>query len=353
MIDPALPLIDLHRHLDGNVRLETILDLGERHGLDLPGRDVESLRPHVCVQGCEPDVMAFIARFKWMREILVDADACRRIAYENVEDAQREGIDYLELRFSPWFMAERHGLRAEAVVEAVLDGLATGTRDFGVPVGAIGIISRTYGPAIGMQELEALLGFRDRIVALDLAGDEAAMPAGLFAEHFRRGRAAGWRLTAHAGEMAGPQSIRDAVETLGVTRIGHAVRLLEDPAVVQLLLERGVAIEANITSNVQTSAVSGYGRHPLRTFYRLGLTANINTDDPGISGIDLPYEYRIAAPLARLTSAHTRRSQEHALAMAFVGDSDRTAIRARALARLRAKHGTVEAAPRPEGGSCG
>src|SRR5512135_2092290 len=106
MLDPTLPFIDLHRHLDGSVRLETILDLGRRHNLPLPAWDVESLRPYVQVTTPRPGIMAFIARFKWMVGILVDYDACRRIAYECVEDLKREGIDYAELRFSPWFMAE-------------------------------------------------------------------------------------------------------------------------------------------------------------------------------------------------------------------------------------------------------
>src|SRR5439155_21277184 len=137
--------------------------------------------------------MAFIERFQWMREVMVNAEACRRIAYENVEDARREGLDYVELRFSPWFMAERHGLDPAAVVEAVVDGIEAGHRDFGVPVGVIGILSRTYGPAIAWQELAALLPQRERIVALDLAGDEARMPAERFIEHFRRARETGWR----------------------------------------------------------------------------------------------------------------------------------------------------------------
>ncbi len=121
-IDPHLPLADLHRHLDGSLRLETILDLGRRHGLDLPAWDVEGLRPHVQVTKSEPDLMSFLAKFKWLSAVLVDVDACRRIAYENVEDAAREGIDYVELRFSPAFMAETHELEVAAVVEAIADG---------------------------------------------------------------------------------------------------------------------------------------------------------------------------------------------------------------------------------------
>lgn len=123
MIDPSLTLMDLHRHLDGSVRLETILDLGRQHDLPLPAWDVEQLRPHIQMTQPEPDVMAYIAKFYWLTGVLADYQACQRVAYENVEDTQREGLDYVELRFSPWFMAEPHGLDPAGVVETVTDGV--------------------------------------------------------------------------------------------------------------------------------------------------------------------------------------------------------------------------------------
>src|SRR5882672_2811045 len=131
MIDPQLPLIDLHRHLDGSVRLATILELGKRHGVKLPGATLEELRPHVQVTERQPGVMAFIAKMLWMTAVLADDDACRRVARENVEDAKREGIDYIELRFSPWFMAEPHGLDPARVVAAVVEGVAEGAQATG------------------------------------------------------------------------------------------------------------------------------------------------------------------------------------------------------------------------------
>jgi len=123
MIAPDLPLVELHRHLDGSIRLSTILDLGLQHNLPLPARTLEGLRPYVQVSTPQPGVMAFIEKFEWMTGVLVNYDACRRVAYENVEDAFKEGIDYIELRYSPWFMAEAHHLRPEGVVEAVTDGI--------------------------------------------------------------------------------------------------------------------------------------------------------------------------------------------------------------------------------------
>ncbi len=326
MIDRTIPLIDLHRHLDGSVRLTTVLDLAEQHGIELPARNLEGLRPHVQVDGREPGVMAFIARFRWLREVMVSPEACRRIAYENVADARAEGIDYLELRFSPWFMAERHDLDPAAVTEAVVDGIAAGRRDFHLGVGLIGILSRTYGPVAARRELDALLTQRSRLVALDLAGDEQAFPAELFVEHFRIARDAGWGVTVHAGEAAGPESVWSSIRELGATRIGHAVRAVEDPRLLDHMRSRAIGIEANLTSNVQTSAVPSYAAHPLRRYLDDGLLASINSDDPSISGIDLRHEFEVAAPAAGLTARHARRAQECALEMAFLSPEDRRVL---------------------------
>jgi adenosine deaminase len=323
MIDPTIPLIDLHRHLDGNVRLQTILDLGHKHNIPLPAWDVESLRPYVQVTDPQPGIMAFISKFKWPMEVLVDYEACRRIAFENVEDAKNEGIDYIELRFSPWFMAQAHSLDPTGVVEAVVEGVESGQRRFGVRTNLIGIISRTYGPADCIKELEALLSQRGHIVALDLAGDEANFPGSLFREHFVRARDAGWQLTVHAGEVAGPQSVWQALRELGTKRLGHAIRAVEDPSLLDYMAEHHIGVESNLTSNVQTSCVPDYPSHPLKLFLERGILATLNTDDPGISGIDLPYEYNVAAPKAGLTNEQIRQAQQNALAIAFLSEEEK------------------------------
>ncbi len=328
-IDPSLPWIDLHRHLDGSVRLETILDLGRKHNLPLPAWDVESLRPHVQITEPQPGVMAFIAKFKWMVGVLVDYAAVRRIAYENVEDAQKEGLDYVELRFSPWFMAEPHHLRPAGVVEAVVDGVQAGIRDTGMRVKLIGILSRTYGPEIAWKELEALLTQREQLVALDLAGDEANFQGELFNKHIRRGRDAGWNITVHAGEAAGPHSVWHAVRQMGAARLGHAVYAAEDPSLLDYLAEQRIGIEANLTSNVQTSTVPDYPSHPLRRFLEHGILATINTDDPGISNITLAYEYDVAAPAAGLTPGQIRQAQSNALEVAFLTQEEKESLLAK------------------------
>jgi adenosine deaminase len=335
-IDPNYPLVDLHHHIEGSVRLETILDLGRKHNLPLPAWELEELRPSVQVSTQQPGVLAFLEKFKWTTGILVDADACRRIAYENVEDAKNEGIDYIELRFSPWFMAEANGLNPVAVVEAVIDGVRAAERDTGLRANLIGIISRTYGPETGWKELQALLQYRAQITALDLAGDEVHWPGSLFIDHFRAAWDAGWHVTVHAGESAGPESIWQALNELGAERLGHAVHAPEDRLLMDSIRHREVAIETNLTSNVQTSTVKDYASHPLRLFLEYSLCATINTDDPGISNINLAYEYDVAAPQAGIDADQIRLIQRNGLEAAFLSlDEKRALIEAR---RVNPRH---------------
>jgi len=329
LVDPALPFIDLHRHLDGSIRLETIIDLARENNIELPGTTVEEIRPHVQVTEPQPGLMAFIAKMLWGTRMLVNGEACQRVARENVEDAQREGIDYLELRFSAYFMAEPHQLDMAEVIEGVAAGIAEGVATTGVRVNLIGILSRTYGAEICYKELEALLAYRQHFVALDLAGDEANFPAPLFVDHFKKGRDAGWRITIHAGEAGGAQSVWDAIQLLGAERIGHGVRALEDPKLANDLAEKRVPIEANLTSNVHTSTVADLNSHPLRDMMAAGLVCSINTDDPGISAIDLRHEFEIAAPAAGLTREQIHQAQINALETAFLSKQEKQDLKSK------------------------
>ena len=181
-------------------------------------------------------------------------------------------------------MAMTHQLPVAGVVEAVIAGVREGCRDFGVEARLIGIMSRTFGEAACEEELDALLAHRDGITALDLAGDELGFPGALFMDHFRRARDAGWRITVHAGEAAGPESIWQAIRELGAERIGHGVKAVQDPKLMDFLAAERIGIESCLTSNIQTSTVSSLAQHPLKTFLDHGVLACINTDDPAVQG---------------------------------------------------------------------
>jgi adenosine deaminase len=337
MIDPTLPRIDLHRHMDGNVRLTTILELGAQHGIALPGTTVETLRPHVQVPGVMPDLVSWLEKLHWMMAVMADVDAVRRFARENVEDAQRDGLDYVELRFSPGFIARAHGLDPAAVVEAVVAGVAEGCAATGMLVNLIGILSRTYGPDACTGELEALLAHRDHIAALDLAGDEIAWPARLFTEHFWRARDAGWFITVHAGEAGDAASIWSALLDLGADRIGHGTHAIDDPELLDELARKRIGVEVALTSNVQTATVASYAAHPIKRFLAHGILATLNSDDPAVSGIDWTHELEVAAPAAGLDEAEIAVALDNALAVAFLSDAQRADVRAAAARRATAK----------------
>ncbi|CEO40615.1 adenosine deaminase [Photobacterium kishitanii] len=327
MINKDLPLTDIHRHLDGNIRPQTILELGQHFNIALPATEIEALRPHVQIVEAEPSLVAFLSKLDWGVAVLGDLDACRRVAYENVEDALNAQIDYAELRFSPYYMAMKHNLPVAGVVAAVADGVAAGCRDFGVKANLIGILSRTFGTQACQQELDALLSHKDQLVAIDLAGDELGQPGTQFISHFKQVRDAGLQITVHAGEAAGPESMWQAINELGAVRIGHGVKAVNDPKLMDYLAEHRIGIESCITSNIQTSTVANIAQHPVKAFLEHGILACLNTDDPAVEGIELPYEYEVAAPKAGLSNAQIRQAQINGLELAFLSAAEKQALR--------------------------
>lgn len=323
MIDKNIPLTDLHRHLDGNIRPQTILELGQQFQIQLPANALPELLPHVQVMDNQPDLLSFLSKLDWGVKVLGDLEACRRVAWENMQDAAQQGLDYVELRFSPFYMAMTHQLPLAGVVEAVIDGVQQGSRDFDLPAKLIGIMSRTFGQARCQQELDALLAHRDQITALDLAGDELGFPGELFVEHFKQARDAGWQISIHAGEAAGSSSIWQAIQTLGATRIGHGVKAVEDAKLLDYLAEHQIGIESCITSNLQTSTVADIRQHPLKTFLEHGILATINSDDPAVEGIDIQHEYLQAAPQTGLSEAQIRQAQQNGLSIAFLSAQEK------------------------------
>ncbi|AGH44574.1 adenosine deaminase [Paraglaciecola psychrophila 170] len=316
-----MPLTDLHRHLDGNIRPSTIWQLAQEFSIPLQQQNLEELIQATQVQFKTTDLLAFLQQMELGVSVLASEQACYRVAYENVEDAKRAGLTYVELRFSPVFMAQAHNLPIEQVVDAVVAGCKAGSKKFGVPVNLIGILSRSYGEATCYQELWALLRAKDDIVALDLAGDEKGFPAIRFKQHFKLARDAGWNITVHAGEADGPHSIWQAIDELGATRIGHSVAARKDPHLMDFMAKNDISIECCLTSNFQTGAFTDIAHHPIKTFIERGIVVTLNTDDPGVSGIEIADEYRLAREVVGLSAKQLAQIQLNGVEVAFAGDS--------------------------------
>lgn len=327
------PLVDLHRHLDGNINIDTIIELARQYHVELPTSDLHNLRPYVQVTEKEPDLLRFLSKLDIGVSVLGSADACYRVAQENVKSAFNAGLDYAELRFSPGYMAQSHQLPLPAVVEAVIDGVRQGMRVYPISIKLIGIMSRTRGPDACQEELEAILPFRHDIIAVDLAGDEMHFPCNLFTSHFSKVRDSGFHITVHAGEAAGPQSIRDAIKLLGAQRIGHGIQAINDPALMDYLAHYQIALECCLTSNLQTNSIQHLSQHPLKRFLQHGILATLNTDDPAVQGIDIRDEYITTGPLAGLTSQELCQLQRNGLQAAFIDKGERKELIARSRKR--------------------
>lgn len=329
MYDPTLPLVDLHRHLDGNIRPETIWQLAQQHQVALPVSAPEEVFALTQIQGRSNGLLDFLQKLDYGVSVLADEQACYRVAYENIQDLHLTGLDYAELRFSPWYMAQAYQLEMQAVIEAVVAGVQDGLKDFPVQAQLIGILSRTNGVDNCMAELQALLSCKQDIVALDLAGDEAGFPAPLFEQHFKLARDAGWQVTVHAGEAAGSQSIWDAIQLLGASRIGHSVAAIQDPALMDYMLAHDIVIESCPTSNFQTTAVPDLAHHPLPEFVRKGLLVTLNTDDPAVSAIDIKHEYQLAAQQLGLSIEQLRQIQRNGVKAAFLSEAEKQQLLAK------------------------
>lgn len=328
MTHQFIPTIDLHRHIEGSVRISTVIELSIKYGIALPAQTVEGLRPYIVASEPQNNLMDFLVpRMKFITNILHTYDDCRRIAYECVEDCKQEGMDYAELRFSPAFMAQTHALHPKGVAEAVIEGVEDATSAFHLKTKLIGTLDRSFGPDLAWDELMTILEYSDKFVGVDLAGDEASFRAELFSKHFQRVRDKGLHTTIHAGEAANAHSIWQAVKILKAERIGHGTSAIQDIDLMHYLRDQGIGIEANITSNYHSGAIFEIQDHPLKKMIQSGLLATINTDDPTLSGIDLSHEHEIAISIAGLSREELEVARLNSLRISFLSEVDKQLIR--------------------------
>ncbi|MCC6905568.1 MAG: adenosine deaminase [Anaerolineae bacterium] len=322
-----LPKIELHRHLEGSLRLGTLADIARQYKLKhIPGYRIEDFRQLVQIASDDkPQADVFLSKFAPLRLFYRSPEIIRRVAYEAVEDAARENIVYMELRFTPIALGREMGYPLGEVADWVIDAVEDAMRDYrSIKVRLIVSMNRHESVEIGEQIAGVALSRMNRgVVGLDLAGAENIYPGEPFAPLFRKAREAGLQATIHAGEWAGPESIREAIEVLGARRLGHGVRVLEDADVVRMTRDQGIAFEVCVTSNVQSGVSSRIAQHPLRTMYHLGLKTTINTDDPSISAINLTDEYVAAVRHLEFTMSDLRQHALNAAEHSFLPDDER------------------------------
>ncbi|MFI5494988.1 adenosine deaminase [Actinoplanes sp. NPDC051859] len=310
-----LPLIDLHRHLEGSIRSSTFLDLARRDGH--PFAQADRPRDELVASGPLGGLLPYLAKVDDQIGVIAGLGDWRRVAREAVEDAFNDGLDYVEFRFSPYFIEQRTSLDPLAVIDAVAAGVADGSAVTGLPVGLIATILRDLGPDAAVSQVTTFLARRDLFCGVDLAGNEAGYAADLFQPAFARVRDAGLHITVHAGEAAGPESVRAAVRDLGAERIGHGVRSAEDPMLMAELAAAGVTLEVALTSNTQTGAAPGYRQHQIHTLLAAGVPVTLNTDNPRVSDVTLSQEHALARYATGLSDQQLRTVAEQSVRAAF------------------------------------
>ncbi len=289
----GLPKVDLHRHLEGSLRISTLVEVARAHGLDIMGTG--QLRSLVQVHEGEPFTFQnFLSKFGTLRLFYRSPEIIGRITYEAIADAAADNVRHLDLRFTPVALSVSQGFSLAEVIDWVIDEAQRANRDFGITTNLIASINRHESVKIAEEVVQLAVDRKHKgLVGIDLAGNEAQFPARPYVGLFTDAKRAGLLISVHAGEWGGPGNVADAIVEFGAHRIGHGVRVMEDPHVVELARDCGCAFEVCVTSNYQSGVVTSLADHPLPRMLTAGINVTINTDDPSVSQIRLSDEYRL------------------------------------------------------------
>ena len=285
-----LPKTDLHVHLDGSLRLDTMLDLADDQGIALPADTPEGLAAALHCGENTGSLVEYLKAFDITLQVLQTEDALFRVAYELAEDAAAENVRYIEVRYSP-MLHTRGGLRLTAVVEAVLAGLWEAQKDHGIVANVILCGIRNISPESSVEMAQLAVAYKNRgVVGFDLAGAEYDYPAKHHVKAFKLVHNNNIAVTIHAGEAYGPASVHQAIHVCGAHRIGHGCRLREDGDLLHYVNDHRIALECCPSSNVQTGAVRDLRTHPLKLYHDLGLRVTVNTDNRLITNTSVSRE---------------------------------------------------------------
>jgi adenosine deaminase len=292
-----IPKVELHRHLECSLRLSTFIELATDLGMEIP-LTKEEIENEFLVTSPMLDLESVLKKFLRTQAVLHSEEILARITFEAIEDAVQEGIRILELRWAPTYVQQGHSnLNFEKIIRAVRSG-AQMAQNLPIAVGFLSIIQRNLPVPEADNIVDFTLEHKDFFVGMDLADNEVGFDPRLFEKAFLRARKSGLQITVHAGEADVPEAslnIKNSIEYLGAQRIGHGVQIYKDPFVMNLIRANSIPLELCLTSNWLTQAVSSLTTHPIRQLFDAKLPVTINSDDPGIFGIDLVHEYELLA----------------------------------------------------------
>jgi adenosine deaminase len=321
-----IPKVELHCHLEGAIRTPTIIDIARQYGQQLPTYDAAELDKHVKVFDQWRDLHAVLEAFSIARDCFVAPQVVERIAWELFEDAAAQNIKLLEVRFSPDWAFSGHGLDWDAALEALLRAKTRAERELGLATGLIAITSRSLGPDSCERTVDWSIRHAKHILGIDLADSERDFPLSEFLGSIEKAKEAGLKVTIHTGEDTPASFVTETIRLAAPDRIGHGIHIIEDPAAVELVIEKGITLEVNPWSNYLTSSVPTIEAHPLKKLFDRGVMVTINSDDPEVLDTNLNNEYWIAREVLGMSFEDIETCNHYALEASFLPEARRQEI---------------------------
>ena len=313
-----IPKTEIHCHLEGAIRTQTIIDIAKEYDLQLPAYDVSELDKHVKVYDQMQSLEAVLAAFAIFQNSITSPEVVERIAWELFEDAARQNIKLFEVRFSPDWAFHGHNLDWDACLDGLLRARERAEQAFDIAIGYIVITSRSMGPESCVKTVDWAIRHKEHLPAIDLADSERSFPLREFLRPVRKAKDAGLRVTIHTGEDTPASFVKEAIELASPDRIGHGIHAIEDMQFVELLKERDVTLEVNPWSNYLTNSVATIEEHPLKKLFDLGVKVTINSDDPEVLETNLNNEYRIAHEILGMSLEDIANCNRYACEASFI-----------------------------------
>lgn len=329
-----MPKIDLHRHLEGSLRLSTLQEIASQF---LPTL-LPNLHTQVQIQEKETaSALNFLAKFRALRKFYLSMDLVNRFVSECIQDAAAEGLVYLELRFSPAALTQSKPELISEVISCVVQSAEQASAQFVLPLGLIVCINRHESVELAEKIVDCAVPFRSQgIVGIDLTGDEMNFSAMPFQRVLQKAKATGLALTIHAGEWGSAGNIEEAITQLSADRIGHGVRIMEDQRVLNLARERKIPFEVCLTSNIQSGIFTNLESHPIQKMLAAGLNVTINSDDPQVSKITLSNEIENLVESFGFNMDQIQKLMLAAINASFLPATDQQIVRSNFLMRYKA-----------------
>lgn len=321
-----IPKTEIHCHLEGAIRTQTIIDVAREYNLKLPTFEASELDKRVKVFDQLRDLQAVLDAFAIFQNSITSPAVVERIAWELFEDCARQNIKLFEVRFSPDWAFHGHNLDWDESLEALLGAKEQAKREFDMAIGIIAITSRGMGAESCVKTVDWAIRNRQHIQAVDLADGELLYPMSNFVKPILKAKDAGLKVTIHSGEDTPASAVWDTIQSFQPDRIGHGIHSIEDMKVVELIKERNITLEVNPWSNYLTNSVPTIEAHPLKKLFDLGVRVTINSDDPEVLETNVNNEYRIAHEILGMSMDDIATCNRYAFESSFIEDSAKQRI---------------------------